>query len=100
MIVIWSGCISNLGAILSRSVVIVASIEAWLCGAEAIGGAFAVEYRLAVLAGLANVLKVLFAATLGNCDLKHPLNIMLINERCFDVASCLSLLKFWCSLRA
>lgn len=95
MIVICSGCISNLGAILSRSVVIVASIEAWLCGAEAIGGAFAVEYRLAILAGCAKVLKLLFVATLGSCDLKHALIIMLINGLGLDVVvPCLSLLKF------
>lgn len=80
---------------MSRSVVIVASIEAWLCGAEAIGGAFAVEYRLAVLAGCAKALKLLLVATLGSCDLKHPLIIMLINELGLDVVvPCLSLLKF------
>lgn len=59
------------------------------------GGAFAVEYRLVVLAGRAKVLKLLFAATLGSCDLMHPLNIMLINKLRLGVdALCLSLLKF------
>jgi len=87
MIVIWSGCISNLGAILSRSVVIVASIDAWLCGVdEAIAGVFAVEYRLAVLAGCAKVLSDLFAATLGSWDLRHPLIIMLTIKLRYDVA--------------
>lgn len=58
---------------------IVASIEAWLCGVdEVIAGAFAVEYRLAVRVGCANVLNDLFAATLGSCNLIHPLIIMLM----------------------
>lgn len=53
------------------------------------------EYRLVVLAGRAKVLKLLFAATLGICDLMHPLNIMLINKLRLGVdALCLSLLKF------
>ena len=59
------------------------------------GGAFAVEYRLVVLTGCAKVLELLFAATLGSCDLIHPLSIILINELRLDVdALCLSLLKF------
>lgn len=59
----------------------VASIDAWLCGVdEAIGGAFAVEYRLADLAGCAKVPKLLFAAILGSRALRHPRNIMLLNK--------------------
>lgn len=44
MICIWSGWSSNFGAILSRSVVMVASMEAWDCGADAAGGALDEEY--------------------------------------------------------
>jgi hypothetical protein len=66
MIVIWSGCSSNLGAILSRSVVIVASIEAWLCGIdEAMEGASAVEYLLAVLIARFGIRNTRLDAILG-----------------------------------
>lgn len=59
------------------------------------GGAFAVEYRLVVLAGCVKFLKLLLAATLGSCDLIHPLSIMMLDESSLDVvASRLSLLKF------
>ena len=47
MIRICSGRISNFGAILSKSVVMVASIEAWDCGVDAATvEAFAVVYLL------------------------------------------------------
>lgn len=74
----------------------VASIAAWLWDVvEAIGGAFAVEYRLADLAGRAKVLKDLLAATLGICALRHPLIIMLLEKLRPDVyGSRCSLLKF------
>lgn len=38
------------------------------------------EYRLADLTGCAKVLKVLLAATLGSCALRHPFIIMLLIE--------------------
>lgn len=59
------------------------------------GGAFDVEYRRAALAGCANVLKVLFAATRGSCALKHPLTIILVTIIRFVVdVLWSSLLKF------
>jgi hypothetical protein len=80
--VICSGWISNLGAMLSRSVVIVASIEAWLCGVEeAMEGASAVEYLLAVLIGLFGMRNVLLDATLGACTL-IKLRTIIMKPKC------------------
>lgn len=49
------------------------------------GGAFAVEYRLAARAGCAKVLKDVFTAILGICNLRHPLIIMLTVSPCYNV---------------
>jgi hypothetical protein len=81
MMVICSGWISNLGAMLSRSVVMVASIEAGLCGVEeAMEGASAVEYLLAVLVGLIGMRTILFDAILGACTLNKLRTIIMKPE--------------------
>lgn len=81
MMVIWSGCTSNLGAILSRSVVIVASIAVWLCGIEdAILVACAVEYLLAVLMQRLGARKIFLVAILGAWVLIKPRIIIMRSE--------------------